>query len=60
MQYGMTPRLVWHILERDLRAELTRRYGQEDASAIMKNAQIRFREIVGGIEDPRQGRRYFW
>ena len=60
MQYGMTPRLVWHILEKDLRAELTRRYGQEDASAIMKDAQIRFREIVGGIEDPRQGRRYFW
>lgn len=60
MQYGMTPRLMWHILEKDLRAELARRYGQEDAAAIMKTAQVRFRQIVGGLDDPRQGRRYFW
>ncbi|MGN0070697.1 MAG: L-2-amino-thiazoline-4-carboxylic acid hydrolase [Atopobiaceae bacterium] len=60
MQYGMTPRLVWHILEKDLKAELARRYGADDAASIMKTAQVRFRQIVGGIEDPRQGRRYFW
>ncbi len=60
MQYGMTPFLMWNILAPDLRAELERRYGKEDAARVMKAAYPHFRQIVAGIEDPQQGRRYFW
>lgn len=60
MQYGMTPLLMWNILGNDLRAELERRYGTEDAARIMKASYLHFRQVVESIDDPQQGRRYFW
>lgn len=58
MKYGVSTKLMWSMLIKDIKTEMNKKYPQSDVKLILKTAKKQYAEIVkrtpsiGGLQNP--------
>lgn len=51
MKYSALPKLMWMVFKKDFKKQLTETFNESNPKQVMKNAHLRYKEILAGVDE---------
>jgi hypothetical protein len=58
MKYSALPKLMWMVFKKDFKKQLTETFNESNPKQVMKNAHLRYKEILAGVDEFKKGDRF--
>lgn len=58
MKYSALPKLMWMFFKKDFKKQLTETFNESNPKQVMKNAHLRYKEILAGVDEFKKGDRF--
>lgn len=58
MKYSALPKLMWMVFKKDFKKQLTETFNESNPKQVMKNAHLRYKEILTGVDEFKKGDRF--
>lgn len=58
MKYSALPKLMWMVFKKDFKKQLTETFNESNPKQVMKNAHLRYKEILAGVDKFKKGDRF--
>lgn len=58
MKYSALPKLMWMLFKKDFKKQLTETFNESNPKQVMKNAHLRYKEILAGVDEFKKGDRF--
>lgn len=58
MKYSALPKLMWMVFKKDFKKQLTETFNESNPKQVMKNAHLRYKEILAGVDEFKKDDRF--
>ncbi len=58
MKYSALPKLMWIVFKKDFKKQLTETFNESNPKQVMKNAHLKYKEILAGVDEFKKGDRF--
>lgn len=58
MKFSALPKLMWMVFKKDFKKQLTETFNESNPKQVMKNAHLRYKEILAGVDEFKKGDRF--
>ena len=58
MKYSALTKLMWMVFKKDFKKQLTETFNESNPKQVMKNAHLRYKEILAGVDEFKKGDRF--
>ena len=58
MKYSALPKLMWMVFKKDFEKQLTETFNESNPKQVMKNAHLRYKEILAGVDEFKKDDRF--